>query len=143
MIAAVKEQVFESQFSASQPATLADHKIQGKVIMPGAVYLEMSLAAGAALHGKPWCVRDLSLVEPLLLDKTPTTVQTVVTPEGLHAASIRVVRIAAGDGESEPEFATHAIGHIEAPPEVKMPVVDLASLRTRFTGEARDRAWRK
>ncbi len=143
LIAAVKEQVFESQFSASQPATLADHKIQGKVIMPGAVYLEMSLAAGAALHGKPWCVRDLSLVEPLLLDKTPTTVQTVVTPEGLHAASIRVVRIAAGDGESEPEFATHAIGHIEAPPEVKMPVVDLASLRTRFTGEARDRAWRK
>ena len=53
-----------------RPATLADHKIQGKVIMPGAAYLEMALAAGEALHGKPWCVRDMSLVEPLILDKT-------------------------------------------------------------------------
>ena len=148
LFAAVKEQIFESQFSANRPATLADHKIQGKVIMPGAAYLEMALAAGAALHpaASGWCVRDLSLVEPLLLDKTPTTVQTVVTPEGPHAASIRVVRIAAGDGESPgapAEFTTHAVGHIEAPTDVKTQIVDLVSLRTRFTGEARDIAWRK
>ena len=49
LIAAVREQVFEAQLSAHRPATLADHKIQGKVIMPGAAYLEMALAAGAAL----------------------------------------------------------------------------------------------
>jgi acyl transferase domain-containing protein len=143
LVAAVREQVFESQLSANRPATLADHKIQGKVIMPGAAYLEMALAAGTALHGKPWCVRDMSLVEPLLLDKTPKVVQTVVTPEGPHAASIRVVRIATSEAESEPEFATHAVGHIEAPTEIKLQVVDVASLRARFTGEARDSAWRK
>ena len=49
---------------------------------------------------RPWCVRDMSLVEPLLLDKTPKTVQTIVTPEGPQAASIRIVRLAAGDGET-------------------------------------------
>jgi acyl transferase domain-containing protein len=143
LVAAVREQVFESQLSANRPAMLADHKIQGKVIMPGAAYLEMALAAGAALHGKPWCVRDMSLVEPLLLDKTPKLVQTVVTPEGPHAASIRVVRVAAGDRENEPEFVTHAAGHIEAPTDTKMKVIDVDSLRARFTGEPRDRAWRK
>ncbi len=146
LIAAVKEQVFEAQLSASRPAMLADHKIQGKVIMPGAAYLEMALAAGAALHGKPphgkpWCVRDLSLVEPLLLDKTPKTIQTIVTPEGPHAASIRIVHVSMGEGE--PEFAAHAVGHIEAPADAKLQVVDLEAIRARFTGEARDSAWRK
>ena len=46
VIAAVREQVFEAQVSVQRPAMLADHKIQGKVIMPGAAYLEMALAAG-------------------------------------------------------------------------------------------------
>jgi acyl transferase domain-containing protein/acyl carrier protein len=143
LVAAVREQIFETQISAHRPATLADHKIQGKVIMPGAAYLEMALAAGTALHGKPWCVRDMSLVEPLLLDKTPKTVQTIVTPEGPQAAAIRMVRLAAGDGKTEPEFVTHAVGHIEAPTDAKMQVVDLEAIRGRFTGEARDTEWRK
>ena len=123
------------QLSAHRPATLADHKIQGKVIMPGAAYLEMALAAGAALHGKAWCVRDMSLVEPLLLDKTPKTIQTIVAPEGPQAAAIRIVCLAADDGESEPEFATHAIGHIEAPTDAapgyggQIEVVDLEAIR--------------
>ncbi|MGA2258480.1 MAG: type I polyketide synthase, partial [Thermoguttaceae bacterium] len=143
LIAAVREQVFETQLSVHRPATLADHKVQGKVIMPGAAYLEMAVAAGTALHGKPWCVRDMSMVEPLLLDKTPKTVQTIVTPEGPHAASVRMVSLAAGDGESEPEFATHAVGHIAAPLDAKMEIVDLEAIRRRFTGEARDAEWRK
>ena len=148
LIAAVREQVFETQMSAHRPATLADHKIQGKVIMPGAAYLEMALAAGAALHGTPWCVRDMSLVEPLLLDKTAKTVQTIVTPEGPQAASIRIVSLAADDGESEPAFAAHAVGHLAAdhgymvPAEAKMEVVNVEAIRARFQGEARDAAWR-
>ena len=41
------------------------------VVMPGAGYLEMVLAASAATHGKPWNVCGAMLIEPLLLDKTP------------------------------------------------------------------------
>ena len=140
--AAVRERVFQSQVSAHRPATLADHKIQGRVIMPGAAYLEMALAAGAALHGQPWCVRDLSLVEPLLLDRTAKILQTIVTPEGPHAASVRIVRLKDEDGD-EPQFATHAIGHLDAPTANEMEVVDLEVIRARFSGEARDVAWRK
>ena len=143
LVAAVREQIFEAQMSLHRPATLADHKIQGKAIMPGAAYLEMALAAGAALHGKPWCVRGMSLVEPLLLDKTSKTVQTIVTPEGPQAAAIRIVGLAAGDGESEPAFATHAVGHLAAPADAELGLVDLESIRARFAGEARDIPWRK
>ena len=173
LIAAVREQVFEAQLSERRPATLADHKIQGKVIMPGAAYLEMALAAAqqcahGSAHGKPWCVRDMSLVEPLLLDKTPKTVQTIVTPEGPQAAGVRIVSLAAGDGEGEPAFVTHAVCRLAAPDAMPSPpaplpegegrrlspanlpgeaknleVVDLDSIRARFTGEARDSAWRR
>ena len=129
-----------AQMSVHRPATLADHKIQGRVIVPGAAYLEMALAAGEVLHGKPWCVRDMSLVEPLILDKTPKTLQTIVTPEGPQAAAIRIVRVVNGEGGSEPEFVTHAVGHIEAR-DARPHVVDLESVRGRFTGEARDSAW--
>ena len=48
------EQIFESQIAANRPAMLGDHKIQGRVVMPGAAYLEMALAASAVVHGKPW-----------------------------------------------------------------------------------------
>ena len=164
VIAAVREQVFEQRMSVHRPATLADHKIQGKAIMPGAAYLEMALAAGVALTrstgcpGMPWSVRDMSLVEPLLLDKVPKTVQTIVTPEGPQAASVRIVSLAAGNGEGEPTFVTHAVGRLTAPSggdqrsevgdqrsEVRdqRSVVNLESIRARFTGEARDVAWRR
>ena len=66
LIAAVREQVFQTQLSAHRPAILADHKIQGRVITPGAAFLEMALAAGAALHGTPWCVRDMALYGTLV-----------------------------------------------------------------------------
>ena len=46
---ASSEQVFESQLAANRPPILGDHKIQGQVIMPGAGYLEMALAASAAV----------------------------------------------------------------------------------------------
>jgi acyl transferase domain-containing protein len=155
LVAAVREQVYESQLSAHRPATLADHKIQGKVVMPGAAFLEMALAAGDAMYGeaasgkvgsgKQFCVRDFSLVEPLLLDKTPKTIQTIVSPEGRQAASVRIVHVNVNDdaNASEPEFVTHALGRIEVQASAPNEIVDLAAIRARFTGDARDVAWRK
>ena len=104
------EQIFEAQMAANRPAMLADHKIQGRVVMPGAAYLEMALAASAVAHGKPWTLCGASLVEPLTLDKTPKTVQTILTPEGPRAASFRIVSVTHADAEAEPTFTTLAVG---------------------------------
>lgn len=142
LIAAVNDQVFESQLAANRPATLADHKIQGMVVMPGAGYLEMALAASAAVHGKPWCICNVALREPLLLEKTPKTMQTILTPEGPHAAQFRIVSVLMGEDGEEPSFVTHATGRLETPAATTGPSIDLDAQRARFTGEPRDDAWR-
>ena len=139
LVAAVREQVFESQLAAHRPAMLADHKIQGVVVLPGAAYLEMALAASAIVQGTPWCVCATTLLEPLLLDKTPKTVQTILTPEGPKAATFRIVSLT--DNETEPSFTVHAAGRLEAPAETAGQTLDRAAQQARFAGEPRDEAW--
>ena len=141
VVAASTDHIFEAQLAANRPALLADHKIQGLVVMPGAGYLEMALAASAATHGKPWVVRSATLIEPLLLDKTPRTVQTIVSPDGPSAASFRIVSVTQPDPEAEPTFTTLATGRLEAPrAQVEVPF-DLEAERSRLNVEPRDEQW--
>ncbi len=94
-------------------------------------------------HGKPWKVSGLTLIEPLLLDKTPKTIQTVVSPEGPDAASFRIVGMAqAADDDAAPSFVTLATGHLESPRDAAAETIDLAAQRGRFAGEPYDEAWR-
>ncbi|MDX1892074.1 type I polyketide synthase [Mycolicibacterium sp. 050158] len=49
---------------------LADHRVQGSIVVPGAVFVEMALAAGAQTYGSRHGVRDLVLHRALILDDT-------------------------------------------------------------------------
>ena len=40
----------------SRPGYLADHRVMGSNVFPGAGYVEMALAAGRSLYGAPYCV---------------------------------------------------------------------------------------
>ena len=140
--AAVADQVFESQLAANRPPILADHKIQGVVVMPGAAYIETAVAASAAAYGKPWDVCEVALVEPLLLDKRPKTVQTILTPEGDKAAGFRIVSLDGDGSDGEPSFTTHAVGRLEAPAAGTPQALDVAAQRARFTDPPFDDAWR-
>ncbi len=92
------EQVFESQIAANRPAMLADHKIQGwwscrappiwKWRWPPRPPCTASPGASAASRSSSRCC----------LDKTPKTVQTILTPEGPSAASFRIVSVTQSDG---------------------------------------------
>jgi len=140
--AAVSDHVFESQLAANRPPILADHKIQGVVIMPGAAYVEMALAASVAAYGKAWDVCEIALVEPLLLDKRAKTVQTILTPEGDEAAAFRIVSLDGDGSEDEPTFTTHAVGRLEAPAAGTPQALDIEAQRARFTEPPFDDAWR-
>ena len=142
VVAATSEYVFESQLAANRPTTLGDHKIQGLAVMPAAGYLEMALAASAAVYGKPWTVCGATLVEPLLLEKTPKTIQTVVSCDGHNTAAFRIVSVAEPDGDGEPSFTPLAIGRLESPCETPPAVVDLAAVRSHFVDRPHDEAWR-
>jgi acyl transferase domain-containing protein/acyl carrier protein len=113
VVAATNDRIFESQLAQNRPAMLADSKAQGAVLMPASAYLEMALAASAELNGKPWAVCDVTLFEPLLLNKTPQTVQTILTPENEDAVAFRIVGVAQSE-EEEPTFTTLATGRLES-----------------------------
>jgi len=139
--AAVREHVFEAQIAANRPATLGDHRIQSTVVMPGAAYLEMALAASSACLGSVWRVVGASFQEPLLLDKKGRIVQTVVVREGPREASFQILSMKESSSDEPPSFVLHAAGRLEAPEAADDGRMDLAAERALFTGEARDEAW--
>lgn len=61
---------WEVELSTTLHAFLADHSIQGTVVVPGAVYVEMALAVADATYGPNHCVDNLVLHRAVILDDT-------------------------------------------------------------------------
>ena len=61
---------WEAEISTVLNAFLADHRVQGSVVLPGAVYVEMALAAAKATYGLNHSVDNLVLHRAVLLDET-------------------------------------------------------------------------
>ncbi|WP_284232381.1 type I polyketide synthase [Mycobacterium antarcticum] len=61
---------WEAELSTAHFPFLADHRVQGSVVVPGAVYIEMGLAAAKATYGTDLGVDDLVLHRALILDDT-------------------------------------------------------------------------
>ncbi|QSQ15451.1 type I polyketide synthase [Myxococcus landrumensis] len=89
---------------------LADHRVQGEVVFPGAGYVEMALAAGAEVLGEAGLVLEaVSFREMLSL--TPGAdrrVQLALTEEGSGRASFQI----ASRAEGETVWRTHAMGRL-------------------------------
>ncbi len=52
---------WEVELSTAVLPFLADHQVQGTVVVPGAVFLEMALAAASVTYGSACSVDDLVL----------------------------------------------------------------------------------
>ncbi len=61
---------WEAELSAISHPFLAEHRIQGSAVVPGAVYVEMALAAGRETYGAEHSVDNLTLHRAVLLDDT-------------------------------------------------------------------------
>lgn len=61
---------WEAELSIVFNEFLADHRVQGSVILPGAVYIEMALAAANAVYGANHSVDNLVLHRAVILDET-------------------------------------------------------------------------
>ena len=59
---------WEAELSIVLNTFLADHRIQGSVVLPGAVYIEMALAAAHEVYGSNLGVDDLVLHRAVILD---------------------------------------------------------------------------
>ncbi len=80
---AMKTRLFQSRLSDRSPAYLADHVVQGSIVVPGAAYLEIALAAGEQVFGPGrHVVEDLAIQNPCFLPPAAARVaQTGVSPE--------------------------------------------------------------
>src|SRR4029079_16030558 len=61
---------WEAEISTVLNTFLAYHRVQGSVVLPGAVYIEMALAAAKATYGSNHSVDNLVLHRAVLLDET-------------------------------------------------------------------------
>ncbi|WP_422743333.1 type I polyketide synthase [Mycobacterium sp. WMMD1722] len=59
---------WEAEISTSLNSFLGDHRVQGSVVLPGAVYIEMALAAAELTYGTRHSVDNLVLHRAVLLD---------------------------------------------------------------------------
>jgi myxalamid-type polyketide synthase MxaB len=100
----VKETVFSASLGVTSQPYLADHKVHGQVVVPGAAYLAM-LASGAELLDWPCChIEDIYFLAPLVLpDAKARIVQAVLSPVEAPngAAQAHTVQIAALPSDSE------------------------------------------
>jgi acyl transferase domain-containing protein/acyl-CoA synthetase (AMP-forming)/AMP-acid ligase II/thioesterase domain-containing protein/acyl carrier protein len=124
--------VWENDLDARRLPYLLDHRFEGAVVVPAAVYLEMALAAAVAADLASPRPREVRFHAPLILpEEEPRRVQVVLSRDGDEAASFRIFgRPAAGRSG----WTLHASGSIQE--GVAQPVtVDLDAIRQRCTEE--------
>ncbi|WP_327066351.1 type I polyketide synthase [Kitasatospora sp. NBC_01302] len=101
--------LFTGRLSLQSHPWLADHAVGGVVLLPGAAFVEMALAAGADLGAG--AVEELTIAEPLLLPEQGTVrLQCTVRPADEGTWTFQVYSRTA-DGEP---WTSHATGLLRA-----------------------------
>ncbi|WP_437631049.1 type I polyketide synthase [Sorangium sp. So ce854] len=115
---------------------LSDHRVEGAIVLPGAAYIEMALAAAAEVHGEgAHAVEDVAFERVLALPEAGSrSVHVALVEEGAGRAAFQVfTRDDEGGG-----FTRHAAGGVlarprgaaaEAPPRVAAG--DIGDIRAR------------
>jgi acyl transferase domain-containing protein/protein-L-isoaspartate O-methyltransferase len=127
----VKEIFFETEASVQTLPFLADHRVFGEVVMPGAGYLAMILSAVELLTGRPGCrLEDTIFPQALALPEGETgALQLVLFPEEgeRDAFSYQLISL---DREAHAERTrVHALGRIAARAPAEAPGPTLSALQ--------------
>ena len=102
---------------------LADHRVFGEVLVPGAGFLDLALGA-LAEAGRPAVLSNVRITAPLRLAAHPVEVQVELRPSSPDASAIRLVSRATGaDG-----FTTHLTAEAK-PIEAPTPLTEVAGGR--------------
>jgi acyl transferase domain-containing protein/acyl carrier protein/protein-L-isoaspartate O-methyltransferase len=127
---ALPETQFQSSIDIQRLPYLADHRVYGQIIFPGAGYVEMALRAAEEFQGVgPQELQDIALLEPLILPETgPRTLQLIArrTDEAIG------FELFSREGDV---WRKHVTGTIATNPEPEAPQVSLADLKTRCKEE--------
>jgi 8-amino-7-oxononanoate synthase len=103
---------FESSLTPSILNYLQDHRILAQPILPATAYLEIALAAGAALKdaSQSLCLTALAIEQPLRLDpQDPPTLQIQLMPLAEQGYTFRILSLANPARETTTRHATGTI----------------------------------
>ncbi|MFI6079343.1 SDR family NAD(P)-dependent oxidoreductase [Actinoplanes sp. NPDC051343] len=99
--------VLTGRVSSTSPRWLADHRVNGEVILPGTGWAELAIAAGDQA-GCPR-VEELTLLAPLVLGGSAVTVQVTAGPPGPDGHRPVTMHSRPANGEQVP-WTLHAQG---------------------------------
>ncbi|WP_375495995.1 acyltransferase domain-containing protein, partial [uncultured Nostoc sp.] len=131
-VARIQEIVFESCLSSENPSYLGDHRVFGQVILPGAVYLEMAIAAGAAVFPSDCVVlENVAIEQPLIFSSGQNqTLQLILTPNAGQSYHFEICSLNRSPAAQESSWIIHATGTV-LPGQAAFPTVDLATWSNR------------
>ncbi|HYP39267.1 MAG TPA: beta-ketoacyl synthase N-terminal-like domain-containing protein, partial [Chloroflexia bacterium] len=107
------QHVWEPYLAASSPSYLADHQVRGAVVLPGAAYLEMGMAAATEAFGLDvYVLEDIAFKQALFLSSAaPRKVEIVLSPMGADA-SFQVFSLPMGVPGQGEAWTLHAAGKV-------------------------------
>ncbi|MEO8900003.1 MAG: SDR family NAD(P)-dependent oxidoreductase [Polyangiaceae bacterium] len=104
---------FEAEVTPDSVLFLRDHRVNGRLILPAAAFVDMALSAGQRVFNAAQQLEDLVIGEPLVVGEEETRrVQTVVRRLDDGAASFEI--LSAAMDEDEPEWQRHVSGSLRA-----------------------------
>lgn len=137
---------WEVELSTAAMPFIDDHQIEGSVLLPGAAYIEMALAAGEAAFGTAdHSVDNLTLRRALILDDTCDPILRTTLNEDTGALEFAAFTATAGGDLKWTVTATAELNTLAPPPDRDEPpaggadvVIDGAEFyaRTRVVGMA-------
>lgn len=127
----VKACIYETRFDPATIPCLAEHRVHGAIVTPGALYLSQvarqaaDFLPGAAAAGQGVRLSDVVFVSAMVIDPLhPRTVQTVFTPDGGgHGFEVISWTEAAPDN-----VAVHATGRCQVE-RIETAALDVAQVR--------------
>jgi acyl transferase domain-containing protein/NADPH:quinone reductase-like Zn-dependent oxidoreductase len=129
----------ETELSATAPAFLDQHRIDGAVVVPATAHLEMIGTAALACVGAAHRIEDLTLQEALVIpDGETRTVQVVLTPAASGSMIAQVWSLASAE---TPSWTLHVEGRVrsaEEPPSAFVAPIDETRRRCVETLSASD-----
>ncbi|MCC5632195.1 type I polyketide synthase [Nostoc sphaeroides CHAB 2801] len=128
---AIKETLFESELSINLQPFLVGHQVYGIVVLPGAAYLEIALAAAKVAFGSGSSLQQVLIQEPLIIPADASrVVQLILTPEGVGQASFQIL----SQADDVSSWIQHATGKIQAG-QTSGEIVSLKDFQARFQEE--------
>lgn len=105
--------VWETKLDRRFIPFLADHQVQGTVILPGTAYVEMALAAATEAFGeRTHVLTEIEYRKALFLPpEAIPTVQTVFSPASVGTTSFRIYS-RGEEGQSSASWTLHACGRL-------------------------------